>query len=513
VIRIAIFLAAIAAFALGAAWFADRPGEVVMTWQGWRISTSLMVAAAALLIVIAFAIIAWSLLRFVLRSPQRVADFVEERRQLRGWRAVSRGLIAVGTGNTLLAKRSAGEARKLLAAEPLTLLLSAQAAQLAGDAKSAEAEFRNMLVHEETKLLGLHGLFVEAARRADPVAALAHAEEAAKSDPALGWAGDAVIEFRSRAGDWSGALESLEAQIAAKAVGKAAGKRRRAVLMTAQALALEEADPARARELAVGAARLAPELVPGVALAGRLEALAGNVRRGSRMIDKAFAANPHPELADAYTDLRPGDTARERLDRAKALAQKAPVHPESMLAIARAAIDAHDFSQARNALAPLLAEPTQRVCLLLAEIEATELGDHGKAREWTARAVRARRDPAWVADGYVSERWLPISPLSGKLDAFVWMVPPEALAGPVLEQVAQHALAEAAAKASRPAPAAPVPALVAIEPARPAPRRQAAPGPVVAEPPLPDDPGPETEADAPTRKRFRLLDWLAGPSP
>jgi HemY protein len=511
VIRIALFLAAIAAIALGAAWFADRPGEVVMTWQGWRISTSLMVAAAALLVVIALAIIAWSLLRFVLYSPQRVADFVEERRQLRGWRAVSRGLIAVGTGNMSLAKRSAGEARKLLAGEPLTLLLSAQAAQLAGDSKVAEAEFRNMLAHEETKLLGLHGLFVEAARRADPVAALAYAEEAAKADPALGWAGDAVIEFRCRAGDWSGALESLEAQIAAKAVSKAAGKRRRAVLMTAQSLTLEEADPARAQELATGAARLAPDLVPAVALAGRLEALAGNVRRGSRMIGKAFAANPHPELAEAYTELRPGDTARERLDRAKALAQKAPAHPESLLALARAAMDAHDFSQARSALAPLLTEPTQRVCLLMAEIEATELGDHGKAREWTARAVRARRDPAWVADGYVSERWLPISPLSGKLDAFVWTVPPEALAGPVLEQVAQQALAEAAAKASR--PTAPVPAPVAIEAARsrPAPRRKAGVDPVVAEPPLPDDPGPE--ADAPTRRRFRLLDWLAGPSP
>ena len=513
-IRIAIFLAVIAAIALGAAWFADRPGEVVMTWQGWRVSTSLMVAAAALLVVIALAIIAWSLLRFVLYSPQRVADFVEERRQLRGWRAVSRGLIAVGTGNMLLAKRSAGEARKLLAAEPLTLLLSAQAAQLAGDSKSAESEFRNMLAHDETKLLGLHGLFVEAARRGDPVTALASAEEAAKADPALGWAGDAVIEFRCRAGDWAGALESLEAQIAAKAVSKAAGKRRRAVLMTAQALALEEVDPARARELAATAARLAPDLIPAVALAGRLEALAGNVRRGSRMIEKAFAANPHPELAETYAELRAGDTARERLDRAKSLAQKAPAHPESLLAIARAAMDAHDFTQARNALASLLTEPTQRVCLLMAEIEATELGDHGKAREWTARAVRARRDPAWVADGYVSERWLPISPLSGKLDAFVWSVPPEALAGPVLEQVAQQALAEAAAKASRPTPTAPVPAPVAIEPARARPpRRKAGVDPVVAEPPLPDDPGPEVEGEAPARKRFRLLDWFAGPSP
>ncbi|MEX0591035.1 MAG: heme biosynthesis HemY N-terminal domain-containing protein, partial [Xanthobacteraceae bacterium] len=271
-IRIAFFLAVIALVALGAAWFADRPGEIVMTWQGWRVTTSLMVASVGLLAIIALAIFAWSVIRFILRSPQRVADYVEERRQLRGWRAISRGLIAVGTGNLLLAKRSAGEARKLLASEPLTLLLSAQAAQLSGDSKSAEADFRGMLDHEETKLLGLHGLFVEATRRADPVAALSFAEEAAQADPALGWAGDAVIEFRCRAGDWAGALEALEQQINARAISKAVGKRRRAVLMTAQAISLELIDPARAREEASAAARIAADLVPAVALAGRLEA-------------------------------------------------------------------------------------------------------------------------------------------------------------------------------------------------------------------------------------------------
>jgi HemY protein len=503
VIRIAIFLAAIAITGLGIAWFADRPGEVVMTWQGWRVSTSLMVAAVALLAVIALAMLVWSVLRFVLRSPQAVADYMEERKQLRGWRSLSRGLIAVGTGNLALARRSAGEAQKLLAAEPLTLLLSAQAAQLGGDAGGAEKNFRDMLRHDETKLLGLHGLFVEARRRGDPVAALAFAEEATRIDPALGWASDAVIEFRCRAGDWAGALEALQRQIDAKAIGKPLGKRRRAVLLTAQGLALEETQPAGARELASEAAKLAPSLVPAVALAGRLEAAAGNVRRASRMIERAYAANPHPELAEAYGELRSGDNARERLGRMQSLAKRVPGHAESLLAIARAAIDANDFALARETLKPLLAEPTQRVCLLMAEVEATEHGDHGKAREWTARAVRARRDPAWVAEGYVSERWLPISPLSGRLDAFTWTVPPELSGGPMLEQVAQQALAEASA-AAKPAPLTPIAAPAMTEPRRTPPRRKAEP--VIAEPPLPDDPGPELDGDAPRgAPRFKLF--------
>ena len=61
--------------------------------------------------------------------------------------------------------------------------------------------------------------------------------------------------------------------------------------------------------------------------------------------------------------------------------------------------------------------------MLMAEIERTEHGDSGKARAWTLRAVRARHDPAWTADGYVSDRWRPVSPVTGRLDAFQWQTP------------------------------------------------------------------------------------------
>jgi HemY protein len=71
--------------------------------------------------------------------------------------------------------------------------------------------------------------------------------------------------------------------------------------------------------------------------------------------------------------------------------------------------------------------PTQRVAMLMAEIERTEHGDSGRARAWTLRAVRALHDPAWTADGYVSATWRPVSPVSGRLDAFQWQTPVAAL--------------------------------------------------------------------------------------
>src|SRR4029077_18875765 len=122
-----------------------------------------------------------------------------------------------------------------------------------------------------------------------------------------------------------------------------------------------------------------------------------------------------------------GDSARQRLVRVETLAAKTPGHIEGALAIARAAIDASEFAKAREALAPFVTSPTQRVALLMSEIERTEHGDGGRARAWTLRAVRARHDPAWTADGYVSDRWRPVSPVTGQLDAFQWQTPVAAL--------------------------------------------------------------------------------------
>ncbi len=422
-IRVLLFLALVALMAFGVVWFADRPGDVAIVWQGYRIETSVMVALVAVAIVVLIAVIVWSIVRTVLRSPDLIAMFMSHRRGVRGYLAVSRGLIAVGAGDASAAKRASNEVERIAPSEPLALLLNAQVAQLSGDRAAAEHAFRAMAERHDTKLLGLRGLYIEAQRRKDMVAARAYAEEAANASPALGWAGQAALEFRCASGDWSAALSALDRNSRYRLIDKAEYKRQRAVLLTAQALAAEESDRDRARSLALDALKLAPTLVPAAELAGRLLGDAGELRRASRIIEKAWTANPHPDLADTYAHLRPGDSARERLTRVQSLALKASGHAESALAVARAALDAQEFAVARNAVRPLLKEPTQRVAALMAEIEERESGDEGRAREWMARALRAPRDPAWSADGYVSDRWMPVSPVSGRLDAFQWKVP------------------------------------------------------------------------------------------
>jgi HemY protein len=440
-IRIIGFLLIVGVAALGVIWFADRPGDVVVTWQGMRIETSLMVLGAAMLATMAVIAIIWKLVSLALRSPWILHRHLRHRRGVRAYDAISRGLIAIGAGDTRAAHHHAAEARKLAGAEPLTLLLSAQTAQLSGDRQAADRAFRAMAGRADTKTLGLRGLFIEAQRRDDHMSAHAYAEEAARHHPGLGWAGKAVLEARCRAGDWTGALALLETN--KDTLDKQTYRRRRAVLLTARATVLKDSDRDTAKACALEAVKLAPTLVPAAALAGRMVAEGGEVRKASRIIEKAWRALPHPDLARVAADLRFGDAARDRLKRIEAFAKLVPGHIESALAVARAAIDAQEFTKARTALSEFLSAPTKRVALMMAELERAEHNDEGRAREWIARAVNAAPDPAWTAEGHVSNNWRPASP-AGVLDAFEWRVPLASIAGisaaaaPVIEAPAPN---------------------------------------------------------------------------
>lgn len=419
-IRIVLFLVSVAAIAAGAAWIADRPGTVAITWMGYQIETSVMVAALAIVGLALAVMLLWSIVRAILRSPEQVSLLFRHRRAVKGYLAISRGLIAIGAGDLRVARKAADEAARLSPGDPLALLLTAQSAQMAGDRSAAERAFREMTRREETRLLGLRGLYIEAQRRNDPDAARLAAEEAVKVGPAVAWAGQAVLDYRCAAADWAGALDALDHM--KRTLDKPDYRRKRAVLLAARAQALADIDRDTSRALVLESVKLAPDLVPAAALAGRRLAESGEPRKARKILETAWAANPHPDIAESYATLRLGDSARERLARMQKLADKVPGQLEGVLAVARAALDAREFSTARTALAPYLSAPTRRVATLMADIEETEHGDEGRVREWMTRAMRASGDPVWTADGVVSERWLPVSP-NGRLDGFEWKVP------------------------------------------------------------------------------------------
>jgi len=427
-IKILIFIALVFALGFGFAWLADMPGDVAITVGDQLINVSLMVAAVAIVSIVALIMFTWWLIRVVFTSPERVNRYFRARKRDRGYQSLSTGIIAAGAGDSTTSRKMLKQAGGLLneTTEPLIQLLDAQTTLLEGKHAEARGKFEAMLDDPELRMLGLRGLYMEAQRLGDREAQKHYAEKAAELGPQLVWAGKAAIDLKTASGDWDGAIRLVDKQKQAKQIAKEDADRKRAVLLTALAMDNAESDPQKTKQAALEAHKLAPGFAPAAVTAAEACFRLNEMRRGVKVLETCWRKQPHPDVALAYVNARPGDSALDRLKRAQRLESIKPNTAESWLIVARMALEAGEFEKARKTAGALLRnEPRESAFMLMADIEDAETGDQGKVREWLSRAVRAARDPAWTADGIVAEKWAPFSPVTGRIDAFEWKVPVE----------------------------------------------------------------------------------------
>jgi HemY protein len=456
-------------------WLADRPGDIQIQWLGYDIKTKVIYAAAALALAIIALWFLLSFLRSLWRSPRNAREYWRFRKHKKAYEALSRGLIAAGAGDAQAANRLASQASATLSNEPLLNVLSAQAAQLKGDRAAMKRAFEDMAKAPETEVLGLRGLFADAKQAGDYAAAAKHAERALHLNPRLAWASSAMLQIHTVRKDWSQAAHTIASQGKSGLLPRLEADKKRAALLAADALAIEDRDPARALTLALDAHALDASLVPAALVAARCYSANGSARKATRVLRETWGLFPHPDLAEVAAHAKPGDSPEDRFERVRDLVGSGDLHLEGAIALTRAALAARRIDVARKAILPHTEQaPQARVCALMAQIEDAQ-DDKGRAREWLSRAVNAPRDPMWVSDGVAAPRWTPVSPVTGEIVPCEWKAPFETIPLP-LPDIA----------------AVPLPAQAIIETTKPTPQLLS----VNSQPRPPDDPGiPGTEVE------------------
>jgi HemY protein len=411
--------------ALAATWLVTLPGTVDITAFGYRLRPGLGLTLGLLLVIIIVFIALWALVRRLFALPKFVRVHSARRRNERGLQALSDGLIALNAGDAARARTLAREAASRLGDLPGIKLLEANASVALGDWREARRHYRAMIDDPKTSIAALSGLYEQAKAQNRSDAALVFARKAASISPHLEWANNALFRDHTVAGRWAEALELVRAEPAPAREEKQAYRRRQAVLLTAWAHDSETTSPGLALEKAREALKLEANFVPAALIAARIMIDQADARGASSLLRRVWRATGHPHVAQLYANVLPGASALERFRRMRTLIEDPTETEAGATRFAKAAIDALEWGAARKALAGFAnPDPTQTTCLLMAEIEEGEKADQGKARQWLARAVTARRDPAWTADGIVAGEWEPVSPLTGELDAFEFVQPP-----------------------------------------------------------------------------------------
>jgi HemY protein len=271
----------------------------------------------------------------------------------------------------------------------------------------------------------------------DRETALKLAEKAFALKPKHKETQDLLLDLQAESSDWAGARATLGAKLRAGHIPKDVHRRRDAVLALQEARAIiDDGSNVEAREAAIAAHRLSPDLVPAATMAARSYIAKGDPKNATRLLKKAWEHAPHPDLAAAFAEIVPDETPTERVKRFRTLTSVRPEDDETRMLLAELNLAAEDFPAARRALGDLpTRHPTRRSLAIMAAVERGEGADEAVVRGWLARTLTAPRGPQWVCDKCqnIHSEWTPVCGNCGGFDTLSWREPAEGV-GPSATQ-------------------------------------------------------------------------------
>ena len=473
-IKVLVFVAIVAALALGASYLMETEGGVLVVVMGQEFSfgplesvLGLLVLTVALWIVLKIASFLVALLKFLSGDETALSRYFDRSRERRGYKALSDSLMALASGEGQAAMTKASKAEKLLGKPEITNIITAQAAEMAGDTELAAEAYKKLLPNKDTRFVGVRGILKQKLAEGDKDTAKKLAEKAFELKPRHEEVQDILLQLQADAHDWKGARNTLNAKLKSGSLPRDVYTRREAVLALSEAQDIIDADASiEARETAIAANKKSPDLIPASVMAAKSYIAQGNGKYAARILKKTWSVQPHPDIAAAFAEIEPNETAAERVDRFKVLTDVNTDDPETKMLAAELLIAAEDFPAARRALGDLVeTKPNVRVLTMMAAIERGLGAPEAQVRAWLGKAVNAPRGTRWVCDNcsQVHKDWMPICSNCGAFDTLSWReAPDDAVAGATGTDMLPLIVGDDAAPV--PAPIEPVEEIKAEEP-------------------------------------------------
>ncbi|MCX7565855.1 tetratricopeptide repeat protein [Sulfitobacter sp. F26169L] len=435
-IKIIIFVGVVGALAWGAGLLLEADGGLQIRALGYELSPGPL-ESILLLIVLVLAV--WLLLKimslllavwkFLNGDETALSRYFDRNRERKGFDALSEGLMALASGEGRVAMAKAAKADKYLNKPELTNLLTAQAAEMAGDTQKAEETYLKLVENEQTRFVGVRGIMKQKLAAGDTETALQLAQKAFALKPKHEETGDVLLRLQAEKEDWSGARKTLNTKLRNGQLPRDVHKRRDAVLALSEAKdILADESSIEKREAAIEANRLSPDLIPAAVMAARSYIDQNKPRYAARVLKKAWEARPHPDLAAAFAAIAPNESPAERIKRFAALTKIKTDHPETRMLLAELHIANEDFPAARRALGDLVeTDPDARSVTLMAVIERGEGASDTVVKGWLARAIAVPRGPQWICENcqHIHNEWKPICENCSSFDTLEWKRPPQ----------------------------------------------------------------------------------------
>jgi HemY protein len=363
------------------------------------------------------------------RLPGQIAIKNERKKLQDGYQALTQSLVAIAAGDSQQAQKLANTAAKKLNAPSLSLLISAQAAQLKGDIGAASRFFHQLSNDPKAGFLGLRGQLMQEMKTALTTGHTEHARrlaaEAEAKEPRSPWVMQARFALEARASNWREAEQVLARGMRFNAFSKEENKWYLATLLMMQSKDATTRDDAR--HLAKRSFETCPAFAPGVVHYADILLAVGRRNSAADVIGKSWQQAPHPDLASAWMKLNQDSNADAlaRLKWTDKLLLLNDNDTEAHLAKAAALLDASLWGEARAVLMKLKTSASDARCYhLLARLEYDEKHDSAAAANWRQLA-NDFSEATWVCktDTTRSPHFQAICPSCGSFASQRWQQP------------------------------------------------------------------------------------------
>jgi HemY protein len=401
------------------------PGHSVLNYYGYSIelNTGLLVGGAIVFFILFHKIL--MLWKWMRKLPTRFKKRRMERRVNKSTELVIEAFNTIAAGDSKQALILLNKARQLNKDDVFNAIFTAQTTYNNEDDAQSEQRFRGLLKKDETRFLGYRGLVLLRTRQGKLDDAHHFLQQALQERPDSPWVLGQLFNWNVEHSSFSGAQTILEQLRIGGYLTKLEMQRKKAVLLWVKAEhCLKENNFEEFYESVIEALRLAPELTDATVALVNYYGESNRESKAWKCLKKGYSFNPHPDLLSGLKELFKQKNPLEIYQRGEELISTHPNHVTTHWLMAKLAIEAKLWGQARLHLEALRKiKLSQTFFELMAELETQENPTNfEKIQILYSQASHASRPPVWACQNCytVLPKWYAFCPSCHSFDQIVW---------------------------------------------------------------------------------------------
>lgn len=401
------------------------PGQVRLQWYPFEAEIALSFLAMAGFVLFIGILCVHRLYLSLKNIPGKWRLFRRKKRHLKAERALYEGFNALAAEDYQEAKDQIQKLERLGTSNPFHLILKTQIAFVSGHRDEAERCLKQLTAHPDLGFLGLRGLISLEEQRPHQPHLHQLLMEALKANPQSPWVLQKLFDWNIRHAMFDQAEIILEQLQITHTQPPEDINRRKALLSWAEAdVAYREQDFEVFYDSVHRALALLPELTEATFRLAQYYGEDQRLGKALKVLTQGYTAKPHPEYGVLLQQIHGTVTALDLYKEAEKITSAHPHHHYTHQILAKLAIDAKLWGQARTHLENLNKFTITKIYYhLMAHLESCQHPEQPHlAKNWMDQAAFAPQDAAWVCTdcGHVHDRWSLTCSSCHAIDTIQW---------------------------------------------------------------------------------------------